>query len=77
MENKYSEIRINYFDDAKNAWCIDAWKTCDDNEEGEVIGHIHIDKDNKPMVLELRYPEDKFNILVNEEITAFINDLIC
>lgn len=77
-KNKYKEIRINHFDEVKNAWCIDAWKTSDDNEEGEVIGHIYMDKDDefggKSIFLELSYPEDRFNNFVNEEITAFIKD---
>lgn len=43
MESKYSEVRINHFDDIEGCWCVDAWLTPDDNEEGRVIAKI---KDN-------------------------------
>lgn len=39
-ERVYSEVRINHFDDVRNVWCVDAWKTADDMEEGVVVATI-------------------------------------
>ena len=35
--SKWSEIRINFFDEEEKKWSVDAWETDDDNEEGSVI----------------------------------------
>lgn len=45
MENKesiYSEVVIDFYDDIKNEWTIDAWKTANDNEEGVVVARINL-----------------------------------
>lgn len=42
MESKYAEIRCNFFDEKENVWCIDAWLTPDNNEEGTVIATIDL-----------------------------------
>lgn len=64
MENKesiYSEVVINFYDDIKNEWTIDTWKTANDNEEGVVVARINLkgeilweveDAKNDPMVKE-------------------------
>ena len=39
--SKWSEIRIDHFDDIEGVWLVDAWKTDDDNESGVVIAEIH------------------------------------
>ena len=36
----WTEIRCDFFDEEEQAWLVDAWKTGDDNEEGEVIAKI-------------------------------------
>ena len=36
----YGEVRCDYLNEEDNWWCIDAWKTADDNEEGEVVGWV-------------------------------------
>lgn len=36
----YGEVRCDYLNEEDNWWCIDAWKTSDDNEEGEVVGWV-------------------------------------
>lgn len=38
---KYVCVEINYFDEEQNFWCVDAWRTDDENEEGKVVGVIH------------------------------------
>lgn len=40
IDGIYSEVKIDHFDDVDNVWCVDAWKTSDDDEEGEVIAKI-------------------------------------
>lgn len=36
----WKEIRISHLDETDGFWRVDAWKTEDDNEEGEVIAYI-------------------------------------
>ena len=64
MENKesiYSEVVIDFYNDIKNEWTIDTWKTANDNEEGVVVARINLkgeilweveDAKNDPMVKE-------------------------
>lgn len=39
-KSKWTEIRCDFFDEEEKYWLVDAWKTGDDNEEGEVIAKI-------------------------------------
>lgn len=64
MENKesiYSEVVIDFYNDIKNEWTVDTWKTDDGNEEGVVVARINLkgeilweveDAKNDPMVKE-------------------------
>lgn len=36
----YGEVRCDYLNEEDNWWCIDAWKTAGDNDEGEVVGWV-------------------------------------
>ena len=36
----YGEVRCDYYNEQDGWWCIDTWKTDDDNEEGEVVGWV-------------------------------------
>ena len=36
----YGEVRCDYLNVEGGWWCIDTWKTADDNEEGEVVGWV-------------------------------------
>ena len=38
--SKWAEIRNDYYDEEEEKVYIDAWKTCNDNEEGKVIAKI-------------------------------------
>lgn len=40
--SKWSEIRINFFDEEEKQWSVDAWETDDDNEEGSAIAKIDL-----------------------------------
>ena len=40
MKEFYSEVKCDYNND-EGYWCVDAWRTGDDNEEGKVIAAIH------------------------------------
>ena len=41
--SNWAEIRNDYFDEESREVSIDAWKTDDPNEEGEVITKINVD----------------------------------
>lgn len=40
MESQFAEVKITHFDDIKNRWMVDAWRTSDPNEEGRVLCEI-------------------------------------
>lgn len=40
MINKWTEVKCDYMDDSDMFWCVDAWQTNNENEEGRVIAHI-------------------------------------
>ena len=40
MKEFYSEVKCDYNND-EGYWCVDAWRTGNDNEEGKVIAAIH------------------------------------
>ena len=39
-KSRWTEIRCDFFDEEEKYWFVDAWKTGNDNEEGEVIAKI-------------------------------------
>ena len=41
MKEIFKSVEISYFDEDSNFWCVDAWRTDDDNEEGKVVAVIH------------------------------------
>lgn len=41
MAKIYGYVEINYFNEEQNFWCVDAWRTDNDFEEGKVVGVIH------------------------------------
>lgn len=38
--SKWAEIRNDYCDEEEEKVYIDAWKTCNDNEEGKIIAKV-------------------------------------
>lgn len=72
MENKesiYSEVVIDFYNDIKNEWTIDTWKTDDDNEEGVVVARINL----KGEIL-WEVEEAKNDPRVKEEIKYFMDN---
>lgn len=41
MNTEFTEVRCTYFCEERNLWLVDAWRTDDDNEEGEVVALIN------------------------------------
>ena len=41
MAKIYGYVEINYFNEENRFWCVDAWRTDDDYEEGKIVGVIH------------------------------------
>lgn len=37
----YKEVRCTHYCDIEHYWCVDAWKTSDDNEAGRVVAIIN------------------------------------
>ena len=72
MENKesiYSEVVIDFYDDIKNEWTIDTWKTANDNEEGVVVARINL----KGEIL-WEVEDAKNDPRVKEEIERFMDN---
>lgn len=64
----YLEVRSNYHDNGKTF--IDAWKTMDDEEEGEVVAYVHDDGR-----VEWVNDDARESKLVNEEIQSVLKEL--
>ena len=72
MENKesiYSEVVIDFYDDIKDEWTIDTWKTANDNEEGVVVARINL----KGEIL-WEVEDAKNDPRVKEEIERFMDN---
>lgn len=41
FDDKYKEVRCDFYDDINRYWCVDAWRTCDDDESGRVVAVIN------------------------------------
>lgn len=68
--SKWSEIRIDFFDEEEKKWSVDAWETDDDNEEGSVIAKI----DLYTGTVEYLDADAKTDAYVQEEIREFLKD---
>lgn len=55
--SKWAEIRIDFYDDNEEKWCVDAWKTDIDDEEGTVIAKIDNDGNVEYLDEDARYDE--------------------
>lgn len=42
----YGEVKCDYLNEEDGWWCIDAWKSADDDEEGEVVGFVDAQSGN-------------------------------
>lgn len=68
--SKWSEIRIDFFDEEEKKWSVDAWETDDDNEEGSVIAKI----DLYTGTVEYLDVDAKTDEYAQEEIGEFLKD---
>lgn len=41
-QSRFAEVEVNHYDDIERVFCVDAWETDDDNEEGKVIARINL-----------------------------------
>ena len=57
-KSKWMEIRCDFFDEEEERWLVDAWKTGDDNEEGEVIAKIS--EDGNVVYLDAEAEDDEY-----------------
>ena len=68
-KSKWMEIRCDFFDEEEKCWLVDAWKTGDDNEEGEVIAKIS--EDGNVVYLDEKAKTDKYaQEVIKERICA-------
>lgn len=68
--SKWSEIRINFFDEEEKKWYVDAWLTDDANEEGAVIAKI----DLYTGIVEYLDEDAKTDEYAQKEIREFLKD---
>ena len=54
LKHQFGEVHCDYFDEYSGVWCVDAWKTADGDEEGEVVAKIN------PNTLEVTYNKPEF-----------------
>ena len=67
----YSEVRCDFYDDLYHCWCIDAWRTSNDNEEGKVVAKVDGTTGN------VTYLEDdaRYDFQVQERITILQDEI--
>lgn len=41
FDDKYKEVRCDYYNEDERYWCVDAWKTGDEDEGGQVVAVIN------------------------------------
>ena len=73
MEHRevYAEVKCDY-NNGDGFWCVDAWRSKDDNEEGKVIAAIH----ERGNVFYIE-PEARFSPLAQEAINAKLAEIKC
>lgn len=72
LANQFCEVRWDYFDDLDGVWCIDAWKTPDDDEGGFVVAKIN------PDTLEVTYNDREYakDKLVKEAVASKLKEIL-
>lgn len=68
-KGEYAEVHIDFFDDICQCWCVDAWKTPIDDEEGCVVAEIYLDG-----TINWNEPTAKNDSLINEAIKEFFKE---
>ncbi len=69
-ERIYAEVRIDFFDEIRKKWTVDAWYTNNSYEEGQVIAKI----DAVTGTVEYLEPIAKDDPYVRETINDFLKD---
>lgn len=69
-KSKWTEIRCDFFDEEEKYWLVDAWKTGNDNEEGEVIAKIS--ESGEVVYLDVEAKDDEY---AKEMISEKLKDL--
>lgn len=69
-KSKWTEIRCDFFDEEEKYWLVDAWKTGNDNEEGEVIAKIS--ESGEVVYLDAEAEDDEY---AKEVISEKLKDL--
>lgn len=64
FKNPFIEIRNDFYDEDNNCYCIDAWKTNNQSEEGKVVARVYKDK------VEFTHP----NYKLHEELKDIIEE---
>ena len=72
LANQFCEVRWDYFDDLDGVWCIDAWKTPDDDEGGFVVAKIN------PDTFEVTYTDRDYakDKLVKEAVACKLKEIL-
>lgn len=67
-QSRFAEVEINHYDDIERAFCVDAWETDDDNEEGKVVAKINLKG-------EIQWEDDtaKDDVFVKDTIERFFD----
>ena len=71
MNTQFTEVKCTFFDENRKWWCVDAWRTDDPNEDGEVVATIREETLEVFYQLE-RYKKDEY---VHEVIREKLHEL--
>lgn len=72
LKYQFCDVRCDYFDPEEKLWYIDAWRTDDGNEEGEVVAKVN------PETCAVHFTKDKYrlDIRVQETITDVLKCIL-
>lgn len=67
----FSYVKCDY-NNGDGFWCVDAWRTDDDNEEGKVVAYVH------ETTGDVAYadPDARFSPLVKEVVDAKVKEIM-
>lgn len=54
MKTEFAEVKCTFFDDYRNEWCVDAWRTDNGDEYGNVVARIN------PTNFEVKYTDNEY-----------------
>ena len=71
--SKWAEIRNDYCDEEEEKVYIDAWKTCNDNEEGKVIAKVDYKTKEIQYLIEAAKTDDYAQEVIIETLNRIDN----